>query len=202
MSRYLLSGERTNRFFAFFAGENRSISCQLVGHSVLFSGTSPNYADDDALFALFVYSTDEATVANELVYQTPASTTNVIAGSITIPANTSAGVVRLRLIAVSSSSGNPGDPCGSYKYGEAEDYQLNVIAGPGCTVMTTTKDGNWNDPTVWSCNRVPVSIDVVSVGHLVTVPANAICNALTVSYTANGKILFNAGGKLSLGPSN
>jgi hypothetical protein len=140
--------------------------------------------------------------ANELVYQTPASTVNVITGSITIPASTSAGIVRLRLIALSSSSTNAGAPCGSYSYGEAEDYQLNVIDAPACVVMTTTKAGSWNDPTVWSCNRVPVSNDVVSVGHIVTVPANAICKALKVSYTASGKVLYNTGGKLNLGISN
>ena len=141
--------------------------------------------------------------AGERLFQTPVTVTGSFSGSLTIPASTSAGTLAVRVMsAYSYNTIIPNDPCGSYVYGETEDYRLTVTGDPSCTVMTTTKVGNWNDPTVWSCNRIPVSTDAVLVGHLVTVPTNAICNALTVSYTASGKILFNTGGKLNLGSSN
>jgi trimeric autotransporter adhesin len=140
--------------------------------------------------------------AGEQLFQTPTTVTSSFSGSLTIPASTSAGLLNIRVLVVYKASPGPGDPCGSYQYGETEDYRLNVVALPTCTVMATTKAGSWNDPTVWSCNRVPVSNDAVSVRHIITVPANAICKALKVSYTASGKVLYNAGGKLNLGISN
>ena len=45
------------------------------------------------------------------------------------------------------------------------------------TVMYTGEQwrrGNWNDPTVWSCNRIPTLTDVVQIAttHTVTLPDN------------------------------
>lgn len=75
------------------------------------------------------------TDAGELLFQTPASTTANVSGTLTIPASALAGIARLRLIARSSFSSAAGDPCGSYDYGEAEDYQLNVT--PICAATLT-----------------------------------------------------------------
>ncbi|MBD2703445.1 hypothetical protein IC229_22565, partial [Spirosoma sp. BT702] len=35
-------------------------------------------------------------------------------------------------------------------------------------LVTSLKAGNWNDPTVWACNVVPASIDIVQLNHVVT----------------------------------
>lgn len=42
-----------------------------------------------------------------------------------------------------------------------------------CGVMTSIKSGNWNDPTVWSCDRIPTFDDnvIISPTHIVTIPA-------------------------------
>lgn len=42
----------------------------------------------------------------------------------------------------------------------------------GCPAMYTIKAGLWNDATVWSCGRVLVSSDVVTVAHNITIPFN------------------------------
>ena len=43
-----------------------------------------------------------------------------------------------------------------------------------CGLIESTKSGNWNDPSIWSCNRVPIFDDnvVISPNHFVTIPAN------------------------------
>ena len=64
--------------------------------------------------------------------------------------------------------------------------------------MISVRTGNWNDATVWSCNRVPLSTDVVQVatGHIVTIPANVTANAQRLQ--DYGRVVFGAGAKLML----
>lgn len=59
-----------------------------------------------------------------------------------------------------------------------------------CGQMFTVKSGLWTDPTVWSCNRIPSSLDAVrvSAGHTVTVPANTTARVLSVKQ--EGKVIF------------
>ena len=136
----------------------------------------------------------------ELLYQTPAANRNGASGTITVPMGASLGIVPLRIIALSSSATNPSDPCGNYNWGEAEDYRLRVV--PICTVMTTVKNGNWTDPTTWSCNRVPVVGEAVTVEHRVTIPAaiapNPTGSAGRITCTASGQLLYQIAGRLNV----
>ncbi len=56
-------------------------------------------------------------------------------GPITIPYSTAIGTTRMRVILrEQDAGGGPGnDPCGTYAWGETEDYNVNLIAGPPCT---------------------------------------------------------------------
>jgi hypothetical protein len=54
--------------------------------------------------------------------------------------------------------------------------------------MTSIATGNWNDPAIWSCRRVPVVTDQVTVGHVVTIPAAFTARAAQVRYIPNGRI--------------
>lgn len=67
-----------------------------------------------------------------------------------------------------------------------------------CTAMISVRTGNWNDPSMWSCNRVPVSTDAVQVssGHIVTIPASVTANAQRLQ--DYGRVVFGAGAKLVL----
>jgi hypothetical protein len=48
--------------------------------------------------------------------------------------------------------------------------------------MSSVKSGNWTDPTVWSCNRLPDAGDAVTISasHTVTIPANTLAKAYSL----------------------
>ncbi|MBD2704895.1 PKD domain-containing protein [Spirosoma sp. BT702] len=131
----------------------------------------------------------------ERIFTTTQEFTAPITGSFQIPANSPLQTAtRLRIVLNFNSA--PTSACGNYGYGEAEDYLVNIVSP--CVNMVTTKEGLWNDPTVWTCGRVPTNIDAVTLGHLVTMPSNYTGQALTVQYTNSGRLVLNDGGKLKL----
>lgn len=74
-------------------------------------------------------------------------------------------------------------------------YSLVInCAGP----LYSLKNGNWNDPTVWSCNRIPVGTDHVQVKHQITVPANVQAHAQKVEFDLNRKLIYGANARLLL----
>ncbi|QJD79214.1 GEVED domain-containing protein [Spirosoma rhododendri] len=136
----------------------------------------------------------------EQVYQTPASTTAVVTGSLTIPPTVSPGRVSLRIISVAVSADNPTDPCGSYEYGEAEDYQLAI--GSISDVVKTVQNGPWTDPAVWSVNRVPATGDAVTIEHVISLPPaqqpTPSGQARRITISPGGKLIYASGGVLRL----
>ena len=72
---------------------------------------------------------------------------------------------------------------------------ISLHAGP----LYSIKNGNWDDPTVWSCGRVPVSVDPVTLNHAVTIPANFSGNALRLVYGTGSRLLYGPGSRLRLG---
>lgn len=72
-----------------------------------------------------------------------------------------------------------------------------------CASMYSLRTGNWNDPATWSCGRVPVGTDVITIKptHTVSIPATYTAKAQRVVYEG-GTIQFAANtGKLCLGCS-
>ncbi len=57
--------------------------------------------------------------------------------------------------------------------GGLNDGFLVLKSTSTCGIMSSVKSGNWNDPTVWSCDRIPMFDDnvVISPTHTVTIPA-------------------------------
>ncbi|WP_460948274.1 hypothetical protein [Spirosoma daeguense] len=55
-------------------------------------------------------------------------------------------------------------------------------------LVTSLKAGSWNDPTVWACNVVPVSTDIVQLKHVVTLPASATAQIRMLRNSATGKV--------------
>ncbi|QHV94814.1 purple acid phosphatase family protein [Spirosoma endbachense] len=70
------------------------------------------------------------------------------------------------------------------------------VSGSGS--MFTLKTGNWNDPTVWSANRVPVSTDVLQIKHLVLIPASFVGYALRIGLDLGIKLQYGANAQLRL----
>ncbi|UHG89280.1 hypothetical protein [Spirosoma oryzicola] len=64
--------------------------------------------------------------------------------------------------------------------------------------MYTVKSGSWNDPSIWSGNRVPNSSDILQVNHTVTVPANTNVYALRIIYSASNQLQLGSNAKLLL----
>ncbi|GAB3713717.1 hypothetical protein GCM10027592_53160 [Spirosoma flavus] len=76
---------------------------------------------------------------------------------------------------------------------------FSVVNPGGCGSMFTLKAGDWNDPAVWSCGRIPVLTDVVTLNHGVSLPATYQAQALRVIYSPTGRLLFGASSRLRLG---
>jgi hypothetical protein len=62
------------------------------------------------------------------------------------------------------------------------------------------RNGNWNDPTVWSCGCIPTATDAVQVRHIITVPAAFHANALRVYIDKAAQLTYGEGGRLLLAP--
>lgn len=59
----------------------------------------------------------------------------------------------------------------------AELYKMYNCFGP--ELNYTTKNGNWSDPTVWSCGRVPVTTEAVTIkGHTININGNFGVNGI------------------------
>jgi N-acetylneuraminic acid mutarotase len=74
------------------------------------------------------------------------------------------------------------------------DLKNDVWEYKPCTQMTTVMAGNWNDPNVWSCGKVPNLNDAVFIGHNVILNSAISCKNIT--YTIGGGITFSAGGNI------
>src|SRR5690554_4648372 len=86
--------------------------------------------------------------------------------SLTIPTTATQGVYRMRIR--NAFLGNPAPACGSFDYGEAEDYSIAVVSVPSClptsdltssNPTTTSVDLAWtenNTASVWNVEYGPV----------------------------------------------
>lgn len=114
---------------------------------------------------------------------------------------------------VSWSSGNVGTPIGITMFGSSQVYTATcrtqfcpnlgtatiVVGGQtGCLsgdVLITIKDGSWNEPATWACNRLPTSNDIVYVNHQVTLygtaTGGAVGYAKSIIRGNNGTLTFD-----------
>lgn len=79
------------------------------------------------------------------------------------------------------------------------DFWVVKLGAPPCAQLYSVKSGAWNDPRVWSCNRVPVATDSVTVSteHIVTMPSGNISAASQLK--AAGRLVFGTESFLRLG---
>jgi hypothetical protein len=76
-----------------------------------------------------------------------------------------------------------------------------TIKAQKCTQLESTKTGNWNDPSTWSCGYIPTIFDDVLLknGHTITLPPSiqGECKKLFVEtggvFDAKSKLIFGNG---------
>ena len=74
----------------------------------------------------------------EEIYVSPAAVTgpNTISASILIPANAVSGLTRMRIVNVETTVATGVTPCGTYTWGETEDYLVQIVPPPTCPQPT------------------------------------------------------------------
>ncbi|WP_172280355.1 reprolysin-like metallopeptidase [Chryseobacterium sp. LAM-KRS1] len=90
-------------------------------------------------YAVYIdYNKDgDFTDSGELVWSKAGSTTTPVTGSITIPTSATSGSTRMRVMMKYSSV--PSSPCGSYTYGQVEDYTVNIGSTAKSNVLNTNE---------------------------------------------------------------
>jgi hypothetical protein len=68
----------------------------------------------------------------ELAYQSVTSTNNTVTGTVTIPPTALSGNTRMRVVFVETSSATSVNPCGTYTWGETEDYLVMIAPQSNC----------------------------------------------------------------------
>ncbi len=90
--------------------------------------------------------------------------------------------------------------------GKSVDISNNVglpawaeFCASGYNGLVSVANGNWQDPAVWSCGRVPALTDIVTLRHAVTVKAGSASQARRISYDGPAKLIYEAGGTTRIG---
>ncbi|WBV53164.1 zinc-dependent metalloprotease [Chryseobacterium gambrini] len=98
--------------------------------------TSTKYNEAYAVYIDYNRDGDFAD-SGELAWSKTGSTTSPVTGSITIPSTATVGTTRMRVMMQYSSV--PTSSCGTYTYGQVEDYTLNIVSS-GRENILDTKD--------------------------------------------------------------
>jgi hypothetical protein len=122
----------------------------------------------------------------EQVYVTPTFTlgAHTVTGSFIVPATATVGITRMRVVNTETTVATSVNPCGTYGYGETEDYLVNIAPIPTCPQPTsfavisadlTTADLDWTAggaETTWQVQYGPTGF-ALGTGTTVTVTPNS-----------------------------
>ncbi len=126
------------------------------------------------------------TDSGELVYDSGSATSGTVNGNITIPGNAS-GTTRMR---VSMRWNEAADPCGTFNFGEVEDYSVSFGGGGGGDTQAPSTPGNLtasNTTTNSTDLSWNASTDNVGVtGYRVYVNGGLDGTTAGLNYTVNG----------------
>jgi hypothetical protein len=131
---------------------------------------SPGYSGSYSCF-LEVYADwnhdgvwDEST--DELIFGSQASSTSTKSGTFTVPLNAAPGIHRLRVVFEETGSGVNVHPCGTYSYGETEDYLIQVQEPSDHDAGVTAFILPVQTPTLTENDLSPVQVIVQNFGLL------------------------------------
>jgi hypothetical protein len=161
----------TAGMYSRFAGSAVPIpNCErgiLMPISVTINSCGTSYSH--AVYVFIDFNQDgDFTDANEkttiFAYANPG--THTINSTISIPSTATLGNTTMRILCVESSSFS--NPCGTYTWGETEDYTINIIAGVTnmSYVSCTTTQNNTTSVGQGSANKEIICVEVVTSGML------------------------------------
>lgn len=114
--------------YGFITGATRNLT---KGQTYNFT-VNPSSAGNSIQLTIWIDYNKDGTFSNgEKIFTTTSATTDPITGSFTVPGNATL-VSKTRMRVVANFSSNPGDPCGSYAYGETEEFFINIISSTPC----------------------------------------------------------------------
>ncbi|MGX7667790.1 GEVED domain-containing protein [Flavobacterium pedocola] len=124
--------------------------------------------------------------AGELVWSNAASTTTPVSGSFTVPTTAITGATRLR---VSMRYNAIPASCGSFDYGQVEDYTVNLVAGTADTTapsapINLTASGTTQTTTNLSWTAATDNVGVT--GYEVYRGTTLLGTVTTTTYAATG----------------
>jgi hypothetical protein len=115
---------------------------------------------------------------NEMVFSSATTSSNTVTGSFTVPANAVTGVQRLRVVFVETSSAMYVNPCGTYSWGETEDYVVmiapNIPFDAGVTTIVTPNINMF----LTEGDTLPVHVEIKNFG-------TTTLTSLSVAYSVN-----------------
>ncbi|MCG9880165.1 MAG: GEVED domain-containing protein, partial [Bacteroidia bacterium] len=76
--------------------------------------------------------------AGEMVYTAPTQLSTNWIGSFTVPCTALNGPTRMRIVSIEFTNLTLANSCGTFSYGETEDYTVNIIREPASYVASTT----------------------------------------------------------------
>lgn len=71
----------------------------------------------------------------------------------------------------------------------ADDCQLGTY---------TIRSGDWNDPAVWSCGRIPIATDRIQIKHTISIPSGLSATIASVRYDTDGKLIVGVGAGIKI----
>ena len=149
--------------------------------------------------------------ANELVFAKDKSKDTSVSGDVAVPADATLGETRMRVIMQYNQQ--PASSCGTYNYGETEDYTVNIVNGGDNEAPTAPSNLSSNTVTHESLNLTwTASTDNVGVtGYKIYKNGAYLTSTASTSYSVTGLaanteynfyvIAYDAAGNLS-GASN
>ncbi len=136
------------------------------------------------------YNRDSIFDVLEEVFFTPISINGIhtITGSITIPSTADTGLTVMRVVNVESSVPAA---CGTYTWGETEDYAINIIQGTACVGTPTA--GLLSTPSLNGCPGInsPISVVGYTAATGITLAWQSSLNNVTFTATGDSGPLLN-----------
>ncbi len=94
--------------------------------------------------------------------------------------------------------GGYGEASVNADFGYLNDLWSYNIPCSGTTDFYSIKNGNWNDPTTWSCGRVPITTEALTIkGHIININGNFGVNKIIFE---GGNITIPVGSTLTYYP--